>query len=56
MSVKIQKNKRKKFFIVSDVLAIELKNRIEVRVILDLIQGYRWIYAPYRRQDHHDFR
>ena len=38
MSVKIQENKRKKYFlIVFDVLAINLMNRVEIENILDLI-------------------
>ena len=43
-SVKIQKNKKKILFVVFHVLTIELKNRIEVDGILDLIRGYRCIY------------
>ena len=47
MSEKVQKNKRKIFLIVFDVLAIELKDRIKIKDILDLIQGYSCTYAPY---------
>ena len=48
MSVKIQKNQRNFFFSCLELLAIDLKERIEVGSILDLNQLFRCIYAPYK--------
>ena len=47
MSVKIQKNQRKILFSCLELLAIDLKERIEVGSILDSIREFRCIYSPY---------